>query len=827
MLPRSSVLRVYNIPKLHEWVVFTLLLLSLPSSSVLVLVSAQRDYQFSDLLPCSLSTVELAQLGPNDVLEPCIVFQIRPLSGGGATALADNTTSLLQLVQVTPSNCGNQRDGAVTAVQKLNADSSGQGFAIGFKQDHHVQFTLTSVIAGNPASLTEDEYDRRHDQLLRSLLETTGAPYIIGSCSFAAEVEKEPANDFQAMVLTQVGPPGFYAPENSNPYVFGFHIDSDTYPLPTVQSLGFLAQQQGGGRAGGASNIPVRVIYRSKSEFFYSTCQSAIDKLRKEGFTDLKAILYDHAQDEDGDGEINQFDTDFLQSLADEACPFHLSNDPLLDFHPAIFMCTLTEQDIILQRWLETGCRPQSLWLTASTWGWADENPQQRPYFQGGGQWHSNFDYSDAYFGSGQELLEYNRAIFGYLGNYDQVVSYAIPVLFAQHLQASYRVTDVPTPMADFDTVDGRERLRRAMLVLNVETIFGQVAFDDHQRNIGRGAAGTQWLPSSSFAVNTNTNADTATTGSTGYEGRDTTTPPPTPPTTIRDDTVVVVVDDDDLVSFQDFRNALVSPFLQAEASTVLPAASATNCMAGAFVNSTARRDTGSLLASGCEACPVDMYLVQPTKELQCTPCPGESGTDGIMGSDQCFVYEDNLLSGGILALGYIATGTTWILAIGFLGWIVKHRNDAVVKVSQLEFLALICLGAMISSSTVVALSLQAGLDEDTSAATAGCMAAPFLYSIGWVLQYSSLSAKTYRLFQTMLNTKRMKRSSVTALHTMPIVIVCLLIDLILVIVWTVKSPLVVRIGIVYFMLYAMNLFNYDDSLILSLYFTHSLKTNS
>jgi hypothetical protein len=737
-------------------------LFSLPLSGV----NAQRDYQISDLLPCSLSTVELAKLGPNDVLEPCIVFNIRPLSGGGATAVADNQTSLIPLVQVTPSNCGNQRDGAVTAVQKVNADSMGLGMAIGFNQDHHVQFTLTSVIAGNPASLSEQEYDRRHDQLLRSLLETTGAPYIIGTCSFAAAVEKEPANDYQAMVLTQVGPPGFYEPANSNPYVFGFHIDSDTYPLPNVQSLGFLAQQQG---VGGPSGIPIRVIYRNKSEFFYSTCQSAINKLREEGFTDIKAILYDHAGDEDGDGDINQFDKDFLQSLADEACPFHLSNDPEEEFHPAIFMCTLTEQDIILERWLETGCRPQSLWLTASTWGWADANMEHRPYFQGGGQWHPNFDYADAYFTSGQQLLDYNQEIFGYLGSYDQVVSYAIPVLFAQHLQATYRVTDVPTPEADFANSEGRERLRRAMLVLNVETIFGQVAFDAKQRNIGRGAAGTQWLPLG--GSNSNSNVDSTTAILAGEDESDT----------------LVIAD------FEDFRNALVSPFLQAEASTVLPAASATNCEAGSYVNSTARREAGSLLGSGCEECPVDTYTLAPNQALQCTPCPGDSGTDGLVGSDQCFVYEDNLLSGGILALGYIATCTTWILAIVFMGWIYKHRNDAVVKVSQVEFLALICVGAMISSSTVVALSLQAGLDEDTSAASAGCQAAPFLYAIGWVLQYSSLSAKTYRLYQTMMNTKQMKRSSVTALHTLPIVIVCILIDLIIVIVWTVKSPLVVR----------------------------------
>ena len=104
----------------------------------LLLVSsafAQQDYRYEDLLPCSLSTVEMTQLGPNDVLDPCIIFDVRPLSGGGATAAVSNTSSVIPLVQVTPSNCGNQRDGAVTAIQKLNGDTGGLGVPVGFNKD--------------------------------------------------------------------------------------------------------------------------------------------------------------------------------------------------------------------------------------------------------------------------------------------------------------------------------------------------------------------------------------------------------------------------------------------------------------------------------------------------------------------------------------------------------------------------------------------------------------------------------------------------------------------------------------------------------------------
>lgn len=674
-----------------------------------------RDYRYEDLLRCPFSSLELQGLGPIDYLEPCILYNIEP-------AVVDNSTSVIPLVQVTPSNCGNHRDGAVPAIEAMNLE----GVPIGFRGDQTIKFSMVSIVAGNPAALTAEEYERRHLQMLRAALEATGAPYIIGTCSFLAEKEKGPAEEYQAIIATQVGPPGFYRPENSNPYVFGFHINSDDYPLPNVQELDFL----------GDKSIPVRVVYRSQSEFFFSTCESALSRLQVEGFTDIKAILFDPSQDQDRNGKINEFDVNFLQNLADEACP--PDGDEIQ--HPAIFLCTLTEQDVIIQRWLDTGCRPQSLWVTAATWNWADNNPEIRPYLQGGGQWHVNFDYSDQYYESGKALLDHTEKRFGYRGTYDQVVSYAIPTLFSRHLQSAYRVTDVPQPLADFADPAGRERLRRAMLVLTAETLFGPVAFNNHQRNIGRGAAGTQWLPENSDS--------------------------------------------------EIYSNRLVSPFLQAEASTIIPAASALPCDAGSYVNISAWAEIKTLLAGGCAMCPVDTFSKDPTSAFECNKCPRDSNTNDLVGSRFCYVYEDNRLSNGILAFGYVATSISWLLAFGFLFWIYRYRHDAMVKVSQPQFLILICIGAIISSSSVIMLGLDAGTDEDTSVATAGCMAVPFLYTIGWTLQFSSLSAKTFRLYQTMLSSKRMQRVNISATKTLSIVVLCLLVDLVIVTVWTIKSPL-------------------------------------
>jgi hypothetical protein len=342
----------------------------------------------------------------------------------------------------------------------------------------------------------------------------------------------------------------------------------------------------------------------------------------------------------------------------------------------------------------------------------------------------------------------------------------AIVVLFAQHLESSYRVADDPDPLGDFASPEGREILRRDMLVLKVDTLFGPVAFDENQRNIGREAAGSQWLPNSLVEEFEDDQDElqeqihfVRTTGSTTRN--------------------------------KIFSNRLVAPFLQAEAAAVVVADSAKNCDPGQFVNETEWFEQGSILRCGCSQCPVDTFVPRSTLAFQCTRCPAGSTTDGLEGQESCYDIDDNLLSPGALAFGYLAVALTWILGFVFMCWIGYHRNDPVVRMSQKEFLLLICVGAMISSSTIIALSFQAGSDESTKAATAGCTAAPFLYAIGWALQYASLSAKTYRLYLIMRNSEHLKRVKITFFKMLRIVFAVLAIDLAILISWTVVSPLI------------------------------------
>ena len=95
----------------------------------------------------------------------------------------------------------------------------------------------------------------------------------------------------------------------------------------------------------------------------------------------------------------------------------------------------------------------------------------------------------------------------------------------------------------------------------------------------------------------------------------------------------------------------------------------------------------------------------------------------------------------------------------------------------------------MLSSGSIIPLSFQAGELDDTSAATAACMVIPWMYSTGWILQYGSLSAKSYRLYKMVASAHQARRVKVTALDMFKIVIAGLCVNWVIVLLWTILDP--------------------------------------
>lgn len=233
----------------------------------------------------------MSSLDPSVVMVPCIAWDVGPntnTNSNESMSTVSVSSPIVTVIQVTPPQCANHRDGAPTAVELLNSQNDGRGPAIGYKKDHYVQFRFIAVVAGSIADADNDQDERDHTIILKSMIETLNPHYIMGTCTFVAASERQIALEYKRILVAQVGPPSFYTTDN--PYVFGFHLNSNRYGTPSIQALRLYASSQ---LKGGLSAQPVRIIYQSESDFFRSTCQAISELAHKYGFNDT--VEYDLA----------------------------------------------------------------------------------------------------------------------------------------------------------------------------------------------------------------------------------------------------------------------------------------------------------------------------------------------------------------------------------------------------------------------------------------------------------------------------------------------------------------------------------------------------
>jgi 7 transmembrane sweet-taste receptor of 3 GCPR len=689
-------------------------------------------YSFGDLKSCNMTSEELLVLSDlNTEVKPCILYDTMP-------SIFYSKTTIITIVGVFNSNAGVHRDGALIAVQKLNQDNEGRGAAIGYYRDHYIQFRLVIGVAGNRDQMGPENYFIAHGTMLQVFLEDLKPQYILGTSSFDSEFEREFAGVYQTMLIAQVGPYAYYTSERSNDHVFGAHIPSEGYGIAAFQALRF-------SNDAAPATQKIRVVFRDRSEFFKSTCQAVVDKAIDEGYNLTKAIEYNPDGDSDGDGMLNHQDMDFLMGLADQAC----SPDEAFD-NIAIWGCFLTDTEVntFLNRLKANQCRLSSLWLTVASWAWPDLYPLDVPFIQSGGQWHASMQYGDEYFANGQEMLNHMEKEVGYKPDYSALGTYhAIYLMFA-NVRSFFKGKDEPAVAETFASAKGYEEMRRAMLDLSLpRTLYGPTSFDQNRRNVGRGSAGMQW----------NLPAENHNHHDTPHQG---------------------------------YELLLVSPVDQATKAVSFPAPAAKNCRTGSFVNVTRIEVDPAILNSKCELCPVDTFSDAANEDTSCRTCAEGASTRGEEGSNICIKLEDNLVPSGLLALGYCIVAVIYSLAIGFAVWTILHRDDPVVRIGQVEFLLMICVGPMISSSSIIIFGIQAGSLEDDTAASRACRALPFLYTTGWILQYGSLSAKTYRMYNIMKAAAAVEGRVVSAIDLYMIILMLLLLNWAIVIPWTIFDPL-------------------------------------
>jgi hypothetical protein len=135
-----------------------------------------------------------------------------------------------------------------------------------------------------------------------------------------------------------------------------------------------------------------------------------------------------------------------------------------------------------------------------------------------------------------------------------------------------------------------------------------------------------------------------------------------------------------------------------------------------------------------------------------------------------------NYVNDGLIILGIVLFAVQAATSGVSLGWMVKFRNNHVVRASQPEFLSLVAVGCLMLASAILPLSIEGGyryerdaitleetatLEAEISKVDAACMATPWLICMGFVLIYSALIAKMHRINEIMKNAQSFHRAEV------------------------------------------------------------------
>jgi len=158
--------------------------------------------------------------------------------------------------------------------------------------------------------------------------------------------------------------------------------------------------------------------------------------------------------------------------------------------------------------------------------------------------------------------------------------------------------------------------------------------------------------------------------------------------------------------------------------------------------------------------------------------------------------YEPTKLSRNTISDGYryglwSLAGLGMIIALYFAYWSYAERKNKVVRASQPIFLGMISVGVFIMLSTIIPIGMDEsfyGLDEDQLGYA--CAISPWLFSVGFVISFSALFSKTWRVNKILNNPDKFRRLKVTYRDVIAPFVGLLLVNLLVLALWSALAPI-------------------------------------
>lgn len=150
--------------------------------------------------------------------------------------------------------------------------------------------------------------------------------------------------------------------------------------------------------------------------------------------------------------------------------------------------------------------------------------------------------------------------------------------------------------------------------------------------------------------------------------------------------------------------------------------------------------------------------------------------------------FNYNLIPLAAQIVGWILGGLVVCLSLALIAWTWHNRERFVVKAGQPLFLTQLCIGTLVMALAVIPMGMQG--TEPSARLDAACMAVPWLLLLGFVIAFSALFSKTWRLNQLLNSGMSMKRIQVQAKDVIWPFVVLMTLNVACLLGWTLLSPL-------------------------------------
>ena len=144
-----------------------------------------------------------------------------------------------------------------------------------------------------------------------------------------------------------------------------------------------------------------------------------------------------------------------------------------------------------------------------------------------------------------------------------------------------------------------------------------------------------------------------------------------------------------------------------------------------------------------------------------------------------------NYLSTSVRIFGLALMSFSWLLAIVAIAMISVYRQKRNVRASQPFFMILLCVGALVTSSTIFTLSFDENAGWTDSQLDFACSTAPWLFFLGQIIGFSAIFTKLIRVDRVM----QFRRQAVLVRHVVGPLLTLLLLALGFLVTWTLVDP--------------------------------------